>query len=81
MRHTKMNQSLKRGLLCASIGLALAGLTSSPVLAWEFSSDDNEITGNIDTTISYGISWRARDAKDSEVAKAVNNPTDRKSVV
>lgn len=74
MKQTHMKTSLKRGLLVASIGLALAGLSSTPVVAWEFSTDDNEITGSIDTTISYGASWRTSSAKASEVAKAVNNP-------
>jgi len=74
MKHTNTHTSLKRGLMVASIGLALAGLVSTPVLAWEFSSDDNEINGSIDTTISYGISWRATDSRPSDFAKAVNNP-------
>ncbi len=74
MKNAQINNSLKRGLLCASIGLALAAMSSSPVLAWEFSTDDNEIYGSIDTTISYGASWRTSSAKASEVAKAVNNP-------
>jgi len=62
------------GLLRAAIGLALAGLVASPVKAIEFSSDDGEITGSWDTTLSYGISVRTGDADAEELAKAANNP-------
>jgi len=62
------------GLLRAAIALALAGLISSPASAIEFSSEDGEWTGSLDTTLSYGASWRVNDANIDEVAKSVNNP-------
>ena len=60
--------------LRAAIGLALAGLVSAPVSALEFVSDDGEVTGSWDTTLSYGLSVRAGDADAEELAKAANNP-------
>jgi hypothetical protein len=72
MQNTKQNAPAR--LLSGAIGLALAGLVSTPVAAIEFVSDDGEVTGSWDTTISYGISVRAGDAKAEELGKAANNP-------
>lgn len=56
-----------------AILVAVAGLTSSPVVAGEFGS--GEWSGNIDTTVSYGASWRMNDYDPNDVGKAANNPT------
>jgi hypothetical protein len=61
-----------RKLLTCAIGAALFGLSSAAVHAWEFSN--NEWTGSIDTTVSYGASWRLKDYDPSLVGKSANNP-------
>jgi hypothetical protein len=47
-----------RKLLTCAIGAALFGLSSAAVQAWEFSN--GEWTASIDTTFSYGPSWRLK---------------------
>ncbi len=74
-----MNQHEQRttrasGLLRSAIGIAVAGLISSPALALDFESDDGEFYGSFDTTLSYGASWRVDDADAEELGKAANNP-------
>ena len=64
--------SHKRNVLAASLTLALLGAASLPAHAWEFSS--GEWTGSIDTTISYGASWRLKDYDPSFVGKQANDP-------
>ncbi len=64
--------SHKRNVLAASLTLALLGAASLPAHAWEFSS--GEWTGSIDTTISYGASWRLKDYDPSLVGKQANDP-------
>lgn len=75
MQQDNKTHSNQRGLLSVAVGLALAGLISAPASAIEFSSDDGEITGSFDTTISYGASWRTGDRDINELAKGANNPT------
>ena len=48
--------------LAGAMALALSGLLAGPAQAIEFSSGDGEVTGSWDTTVSYGLSWRADDA-------------------
>jgi hypothetical protein len=61
----------KRLIVCA-MGAALFGLSSAAVQAIEFSS--GEWTGSVDTTLSYGASWRLKDYDPSLVAKSANDP-------
>jgi len=58
--------------LTAAVALALLGTVSLPLQAFEFSS--GEWTGSLDTTISYGASWRLKDYDPSLVGKQANNP-------
>ncbi len=67
-----MRKSSVRYQLAAALALAVFGALSLPAQAWEFSS--GEWTGSIDTTISYGASWRLKDYDPSLVGKQANNP-------
>jgi hypothetical protein len=58
--------------LAAALALALLGASSTTVLAFEFSN--GEWTGNLDTTLSYGASWRLKDYDPSLVGKQANDP-------
>ena len=58
--------------LISALSAALLGATSLPLQAFEFSS--GEWSGNLDTTISYGASWRVDDYDPSLVGKQANNP-------
>ncbi len=64
--------NLKPRAIASAIALVIAGLGSSLVHAVEFSS--GEWSGSLDTTISYGASWRATDNKAEDVGKSTNNP-------
>ena len=61
-------------ILTSALSAALLGATSAPLQAFEFSS--GEWSANLDTTISYGASWRMDDLDPSLVGKQsiVNNP-------
>jgi hypothetical protein len=67
-----MRRSLKNKVLASTVGAVLFGLAGTPAQAWEFSS--GEWTGSIDTTLSYGASWRTGDYDESLVGKQANNP-------
>ena len=67
-----MKSSFGKHTLTAALALAILGTVSPPAQAIEFSS--GEWTGNIDTTISYGASWRLKDYDPSMVGKQANNP-------
>lgn len=60
----------------APLALAVAGViaaaVSSPALAFDFSR--GELSGSLDTTVSFGASWRAQDPADDLLAKAYLNP-------
>lgn len=62
-----------RRTLGASIALALAGV-AAPVHAIEFEFGDGW-TGNLDTTVSYGVSMRLQDADLALIGKSSINPT------
>jgi hypothetical protein len=66
------NPSWEKFLACA-ISAALLGFASTSVQAIEFSN--GEWTGSIDTTVSYGASWRLKDYDPSRVGKQANDPT------
>jgi hypothetical protein len=65
--------TLNKTVLASALGLAITGLASGTAQAFEFGND--EFSGSIDTTVSYGASWRATDSKAEDVGKATNNPT------
>jgi hypothetical protein len=69
----KSKHSLRGGIalapLAAAVGLALLAPTAQ---AFEFGS--GEFTGSIDTTVSYGYSWRTEDQDPNLVGKARFNP-------
>ena len=54
------------------LALAIAGATSFPAQAFEFSS--GEMTGSLDTTISYGARWRVQD-RDERIIGIANGGT------
>ena len=60
--------------LAAALALALAASASTSVQAIEFSK--GEVSGSFDTTISYGVLWRADDLDPENVAKAYTDPTE-----
>lgn len=62
-----------RRALGASIALALAGFAAAPAHAIEFEFGDGW-TGNLDTTVSYGVSMRMQDADNALIGKANLNP-------
>ena len=68
-----MNKCLlgKRSL-SAALSLALLGAVSTSAQAFEFSN--GEWSGSLDTTVSYGATWRVKDYDPAEVGKAANNP-------
>jgi hypothetical protein len=67
-----MKSSFRKHTLTAAVALALFGTVSLPAQAIEFSS--GEWTGNLDTTVSYGASWRLKDFDPANVGKQANNP-------
>jgi hypothetical protein len=69
---TVMKSKLKNGILASAVGVALLALSGTTAQAWEFSN--GEWTGSIDTTLSYGASWRTKDYDPSRVGKQANNP-------
>lgn len=58
-----------RLLLAISAGLALA---ANPAAAFDFSR--GELSGSLDTTVSFGASWRAQERSQDLVAMARINP-------
>lgn len=60
-----------RAPLALSIG-ALLGLAAGPALAFDFQR--GELSGSLDTTVSFGASWRAQDQSDDLIGKARINP-------
>ncbi|MDH4000215.1 MAG: DUF1302 domain-containing protein, partial [Xanthomonadales bacterium] len=67
-----MRKQRKSKILASAVGAVLFGLSGTTAQAWEFSS--GEWTGSIDTTLSYGASWRTGDYDPSLVGKQANNP-------
>ncbi len=60
--------------IAAALALALAATVSAPAQAIEFSK--GELTGSFDTTVSYGLLWRADDLDPQNVGKGYLNPLD-----
>jgi hypothetical protein len=61
-----------RRVLSASLALALAASVSTTAQAIEFSN--GEFSGSFDTTISYGLIWRADDLDPDNVGIAYHDP-------
>lgn len=60
----------------APLALAIAGVIAmacQPAAAFDFSR--GELSGSLDTTVSFGASWRAQDQADDLIAKAYFDPT------
>lgn len=60
----------------APLALAVAGVIaamSSPAMALDFTR--GELSGSLDTTVSFGASWRAQDRSDDLLAKSHFDPT------
>lgn len=68
---TGFSPAVKR-TLAASLALGLLATASTVVQAFEFSS--GEWSGSLDTTVSYGASWRLKDYDPTLVGKQANNP-------
>ena len=66
------DKSWKRKLLPAALAVTLLALGSTTANAIEFSN--GEWSGSFDTTISYGVIWRAGDLSENYVGKAYINP-------
>ena len=66
------NKLKNRKLLALATSLALAGGFTSGAQAAEWRN--GEWTTRVDTTLSYGASWRATDLDPENVGKAANNP-------
>ncbi|MGD8384806.1 MAG: DUF1302 domain-containing protein [Lysobacterales bacterium] len=73
MRETKMKSQRKHLSGAVLTGLLLSAMASTSASALDFSS--GEMTGSLDTTISFGATWRATDAKEKFIGKAWFNPT------
>jgi hypothetical protein len=54
----------------------LTGVFPMPPSALEFTAHDGEVTGNFDTTLSFGASWRAKDP-DKSLVSITNGGTSR----
>jgi hypothetical protein len=67
----KADKGWTRKLLCSALAVSLLAVGTS-ASAIEFSND--EWSGSIDTTVSYGAIWRTGDFKDDYVGKATFNP-------
>jgi hypothetical protein len=68
-----MNRSaIAKRTLNSALALGMLAVLSAPAQAIEFSS--GEWSGSIDTTISYGASWRMKDYDPTRVGKQANDP-------
>src|SRR5262245_42449279 len=58
-----------------TLALAVAMLGAAPALAFQFKFDNIGITGNLDTTLSYGVSVRAEDRRQDLIGIANGGTT------
>ncbi len=70
---TRTAPRLARSGLSLAVALALGGFAAQDAAAIEFSK--GELTGSLDTTVSYGVSVRTQDRDDDLIGKAHFNPT------
>ena len=73
MKSIEHSDHVKRRPLSVIIAATMLSLSAGPALAIEFSS--GELTGNFDTTISYGATWRMDDPDPENLGKAFWDPT------
>lgn len=66
----KKSKTLYR--VIAALAAVLAGVLASPAGGVEF--QDGELSGNFDTTVSYGLSVRVEERDDNQIGKANLNP-------
>ncbi|MCL6414610.1 DUF1302 domain-containing protein [Aestuariirhabdus sp. Z084] len=72
--NTKNSYPLFLRLAPAKAGFALAGLMAAlPVQAIEFEFADGEVTGSVDTTLSYGAMWRVESRNTNIDNSGVNS--------
>lgn len=78
-KQTKLHAATRRSSgpvalrpLGAAIAVALGAMLATPAEAYDFSS--GELTGTLDTTLSYGIAVRMKDPDASQRGKANINP-------
>lgn len=70
-----MNMTRAMNLMKTQVlALPLLALSVSSAQAVEF--DNGDWSGSFDTTVSYGVSWRANDLDPNNVGKAYHNPLD-----
>lgn len=72
MTHNTHVNSVTRKTRVTGLASALALVLAMPAAAVEF--ENGEWSGNFDTSVSYGASWRTTSSKAEDNAKAVNNP-------
>jgi len=69
-----MKMTKTMNLMNSTLAAAILALASTGAYAIEFSSEDGEWSGSFDTTVSYGVAWRAGDMDEGNVGKATFNP-------
>jgi hypothetical protein len=68
--HTMSKKSIQRTHLALAVATAL--VMAPAAQAFEF--EKGELTGSLDTTISYGYSWRIQEQDNNLIGKAYFNP-------
>lgn len=63
---------LRRSRLARAVSAVLLGAVAAPAMAFEYSNGDFRM--NVDSTLSYGLSWRVEDQDPSLIGKAQFNP-------
>lgn len=63
---------LRRSQLARAMSAVLLGAVAAPAMAFEYSNGDFRM--NVDSTLSYGLSWRVEDQDPSLIGKAQFNP-------
>ena len=70
MNKFKVMKQCKLSMISGAILVTVAALSAAPVMAVEIGS--GEWNGSLDTTVSYGASWRIDDYDPNDVG---NSPT------
>lgn len=73
MTHTHPTPSRLRPIALA-VAFALAGAAMSPAQAIDFGDQDG-FHGTVNTTVTYGVSWRVQDPDRGLIGKANLDPT------
>lgn len=69
-----MNKMKMNKLSCAVVAALMGGLVTSQAQALSFESSDGEVQGRLDTTVSYGVSYRIEDRDNDLIGKANLDP-------